>query len=131
MGPWSAARRWIVVVPVLLVTGVLALSGCDLSADDDDYDHRPPSGMGSLIIDNHTDDDISVYVDGVETNKAPEDDWKAYDLSPGQYRIVLEQRGGDHSFSGDIDVLEGRQTILDVEYAFGDPYRYDVFIRYD
>ncbi len=112
----------------LLLVMILALASCE--SDDDSYDHDPPAGMGALIIDNHTDDDISVYLNGVETNKAPDSDWKAYDLKPGGYRLVLEQRGGDHSFNDDVDVLENRRTILDVQYS-SNPYRYDVFLRYD
>jgi len=118
-------------LPLLTLGGILLAAGCHWWDEGDDYDHDPPSGYGSLVVDNHTDDDISVYVNGVSTNKAPEDDWRAYDLRPGTYRVVLEQRGGDHSFSGDVDILEGRLTILDVQFAFGDPYRYDVFIHYD
>lgn len=130
MGFRGAVCGRMVVAPVLLVLGGLGPAGGDLSAGDE-YDHRPPPGMGSLIIADHSDDDVSVYVDGVEANKAPEDDWEAYDLRPGEHRVVLERRGGDCSFSGDVDMLEGRQTILEVQYAFGNPYRYDVFIRYD
>ncbi|HNR94512.1 MAG TPA: hypothetical protein PKK36_07880, partial [Kiritimatiellia bacterium] len=46
----------------LLAAALLPLAGCE---DDDDYDHKPPAGMGTLVLENDTVDDISVAIDGV------------------------------------------------------------------
>jgi len=118
-------------LPIVLAALVCTpfLSACD--DDDDDFDHPPPPGQGSMIIDNHTDDDISVFINGLEVEETKDDKWRAYDLEPGVYRVVLEQQGGDHSFRGDIDILEGRQTILEVRFGGPEFTRYDVFVRFD
>jgi len=42
---------------------MVMMAGCEV----DDYsNHNPPAGQGSLIVDNHTADDISIFLDGVE-----------------------------------------------------------------
>lgn len=116
-----------------LLAGVLALGVAATSCDDgDDYDHYVPPGLGTLMIDNETYDDISVFLDGeFQDRVAREDRVTPYDLVPGVYRVVLEQRGGRNSFRGDIDVLSGRRTIIEV--FPGDYYedRYYVSVFFD
>ena len=123
--PWLNATRLAVALGCVLM---LAVTGCD---DDDDFDHSPPAGQGTMIVDNHTDDDISVFINGLAVQETKDDKWRAYDLDPGVYRIVLDQQGGDHSFHGDVDILEGRQTVLEVHFDLNDFNRYDVFIRFE
>ena len=84
-----------------------------------------------MIVDNDTTDDISVFVDGAALPETPEGKYRAYDLDPGVRRVVLDQQGGDHNYRGDIDILEGRLTILEVEFDLDDADDYDVFIRFD
>lgn len=113
---------------ICISLGLLGLTGCD---DDDDFDHDPPPGQGSMIVDNHTDDDLSVYINGNRVYDVNEDDARAYDLDPGVYRVVLEQQGGDRQFRDDIDILVNRQTILDVYIDATDVDDYEVHIRFD
>ncbi|MBP7830037.1 MAG: hypothetical protein KA248_08985 [Kiritimatiellae bacterium] len=97
----------------MLIAGVLALglAGCE----DEDYDHVPPDGQGSIILDNFTGDDIYVFIDGTATNRLRDYKDEAYDLDPGVHRLVLDQDGGDRYGAWDVDVIEGRLTIVDVE----------------
>lgn len=37
-----------------------------------------------------------------------------YDLEPGLYRVILEERGGRGTFRDDIDILLGRNTVIEV-----------------
>lgn len=108
------------VLAIALAVSFAMLTGCE---DDEEYDHRPPEGQGSLVIDNNTYDDIYVYIDGVEVLRAPYRSWRAYDLEPGAHRVVLDQRGGDRYHADDIDILENKRTVWDVHLGFTD---YDV-----
>jgi hypothetical protein len=102
-----------------------SLAGCDYS--NDDHDHKVPDGKGSLIVDNNTTDDIAVFIDGARANNADAYESKSFDLDPGVHRVVLDQRGGTGSFRGDVDVLEGKRTIMDVGASAIDN-EYDVAI---
>jgi hypothetical protein len=115
------------LAPLLAVAFLLA--GCDY--DDDDYSHDPAPGKGALIVENRTGDDIAVYVDGARLEDADEDDDTAYDLSPGVRRVVLDQRGGDATFRGDVDIIEGRLTVMDVAFDSFDLDEFDVAIFFD
>jgi hypothetical protein len=97
-------------------------SGCE--TDDDEFDHNPPAGQGSIIVDNFTFTDIEFFVDGRIQGKIKEDDDKAFDFAPGVYRVVLNDDDGNHSWADDVDVLEGRLTVLKVQIdtSFSDTY---------
>lgn len=114
-----------------LLAGALAailLAGCD---DYSPSDHEPPEGMGAIIVNNHTYSDINVYIDGVEQRDVGGGQDRAYDRSNGVYRVVLTEEDGIRSFSGDVDVLQDQNTILDVTNDSGNAARYDVFIYFD
>lgn len=117
---------------ILLHTGLffmLLVCGCD---ENDYYDHVPPSGMGSLVLDNNSGDDISVFLDGVETLNLDGSDEEIQDLQPGVYRIVLSADHTERSYSADVDILEGRLTILDIRASSATSYYYyDVLKTYD
>ncbi len=101
-----------------LFTGLLIFSsGCE---DDKKYNHNPPEGQGSLIIDNNTEDDIYIYIDGHLSTHAPYSSKQAYDLEPGEHRVVFDQRGGDRYYSDDVDILENKLTIWDVYFSARD-----------
>lgn len=104
-------------------------TGCE--HEESYYDHDPPDGHGSLVVVNNTRDHISVYINGRAAERTDERSWRPYDLDPGVYRVVLEQQGGDRHFSDDVDILENRLTILDVDIDTDNRYRYDVLLRYD
>ena len=91
----------------------LALSsGCEV--DDDDYDHDPPAGLGSIVIENYTSTDIELFVNGRLIGEIDEDDDSVFDLRPGVYRVVLNDDDGDRSWADEVDVLEGKLTVLNV-----------------
>lgn len=101
------------------------LAGCD---DHSPGNHRPPAGLGAIVIDNHTYNDIHVYIDGTQQSDVRNGRDKAYDVTPGVHRVVLDERRGDHTYRDDIDVLAGKNTILDVTYAIGYSTYYDVAV---
>jgi len=88
--------------------------------------------MGSLLINNETDNDISLFLDGIFQERVTrEDKVTPYDLEPGVYRMVLEERDGSRNFRGDIDILQGGRTIVEV---FRDPFDrrdYDTVIFFE
>ena len=83
-----------------------------------------------MIVDNDTFNDISVFVDGRRLEEVRDDKKRIYDLDPGVYRVVLEEQGGRRSFRDDIDILDGRNTVLDV-HSSGSSSRYDVLVFFD
>jgi len=119
-------RHWL-TLPLLaiLIAACTLVTGCE-DDDDDDYDHVPPAGLGSMLIDNRLSTDLHVYLDGSVQIDAREDAETAYDLDPGTYRVVLDEEDGDGNFADDIDILEGRVTILVVRPASGTELSVDV-----
>jgi hypothetical protein len=116
------------LMAAMAVSGALALAGCE--GDNNHDDHDPPPGKGSIIVDNHTADDLAVYVDGQRVADVDDYDDKALDFKPAVHRVVLDQRGGTGNWRGDVDVVEGRRTILDITIRPGDS-EYDVEIFFD
>lgn len=119
---------WLKHTSRLLLTLSLGflLWGCD---SDDDLDNDPPPGQGAILIDNNTFDDIRVFINGERLNDADDFDVSIYTLDPGVYRLVLDQIDGDRSFRDDIDILENRNTVLDV--AIRSFLEYDILIYFD
>lgn len=102
-----------------------ALAGCD---DDKDFNHRPAAGLGSLIVDNKGLHDVRVYVDGRLAGTVQDDHWHAFDLTPGEHRVALDERNGDRFEVVEVDVLEGRRMVVEVTVA---GYNYDVWTYLD
>lgn len=97
-----------------------------------DDDHTPPAGMGSILLRNNTGDDIYVYLDGhLAGNRADYAETTAFDLAPGSYRVSLTERRGWRSWSGFVDVLEGRLAFMDVTLDLYNSVAYDVVIFFD
>ena len=111
----------------LLALALGLVTGCE---DDDDFDHHPPAGQGAMIVNNDTFHDVSVFIDSRRVEEVRDDRKRAYNLDPGVYRVVLEEQGGGRSFRGDIDILEGRNTVLDV-LPGGSSTRYAVEVFFD
>lgn len=110
----------------LMTAAIALLAGCD----DGDYKHDPPAGQGSIIVDNRSSDVLHVYLGGYYTNDVGDFDYEAYDRFPGVYRVVLDQKSGSRSYSHNVDVIEGKRTVLKVrvnEFY----WEYDVAIYYD
>ena len=96
----------------------------------DDWNHTPPAGMGSIIVDNRTTDGVNVYLDGYYTNRVSDFDNAAFDLAPGIHRVVLDESRGSRNWWGDVDVLEGKLTVLEVNTGFYNS-DYDVRLYFD
>ena len=108
---------------MLALCAALWFGGCD----DDEYDHSPPAGLGSLIVDNRTAADIRVYVDGQYLGKAGDWDDSSFDLAPGYHRLVLDEVDGHRYYATDADILEGKLLVAEVRP--GDSiYAFDVFL---
>ena len=107
---------------------ILALGLC--ACDGDDWNHTPPAGMGSIIVDNRTADGVNVYLDGYYTNRVSDFDNAAFDLAPAIHRVVLDESHGSRAWRGDVDVLEGKLTVIEVSTGFYS-LDYDVRIYFD
>lgn len=90
------------------------LTACE---SDREFKRDIPEGQGTLVLNNLTTSDIYVYIEGVEDRRTSSKDYEFYDRDPGVYRVVLEQRRGDRSWAGYVDVLLGKKTVLDVYFA--------------
>lgn len=110
----------------------LAILALTLSACDDGRDsHDPAAGLGAIQVANNTSTDLSVFVDGAKLGDVESYKDAAYDLAPGVHRVVLDERGnGNKSDARDVDVLEGKSTVMDVSVPFVDS-GYDVVVFYD
>ena len=107
-------RIFNLIAPLLASLTCLCLTaGCEKG--DDHFDHTPPAGQGSIILENFTYTDIEFFIDGIQQGTIKSDRNHAFDLAPGVYRVVLNDKGGDRNWADDVDVLEGRLTILTVK----------------
>jgi len=109
----------------MMVAAAGLLSACDL---DDDPDRKPPAGQGSIYVNNLTSSELRVYIDGTEVGEVDDNGNRYYDVDPGIYRVILDEKGGDRTFRDDIDVVEGRITVLDVAFESFDDDEFDVEI---
>lgn len=107
---------------------ILALGLC--ACDSSDWSHTPPAGMGSIIVDNCTVDGVNVYLEGTYTNRVSDYDYEAFDLAPGIHRVVLDESHGSRNWRADVDVLEGKLTVLEVNNGYYS-LDYDVRIYFD
>ena len=94
---------------------LLVLAGYFIGCDDEEFDHASPAGQGTLVVNNLTWDRVYVYVNGEEVNSVTSDKHQYYDLEPGVYRVVLDGDDTDRLWADDVDVLEGRLTVLEVQ----------------
>ena len=113
---------------VLAVASLVSLlAGCD----DTRFDREPPEGMGTLVMDNYTGDRLLVYIDGQQRDNTSAGDYRYYDLLPGVHRVVLDGDDTDRTWAGDVDILEGRRTVLEVRSETFDYDDYDIQIYLD
>ena len=117
------------LLTALVASLSLTLFGCDYG--DDDFDHDPPAGKGTLYVVNRTPNDCDVFIDGTPHNGVDGDDNEWYDLDPGVRRVVVDQDNTYRTFRGDVDVLEGQRTILELSVDPNDLNRFDAFIYFD
>ena len=108
-----------------LALGMILMLGL-CACDGDDWNHKPPAGMGSIIVDNRTMDGVNVYLEGTYTNRVSDFDHEAYDLAPGIHRVVLDESHGSRNWRGDVDVLKDKLTVLEVNKGY---YGLDYSVR--
>jgi len=123
--PPAAGRIFTAAAAILAAALALMAAGCE----DDSFSHKPPAGLGSLIVDNHTGDRLEVFINGIESNRVSAYDYEAYDLNPGVHRVVIQERHGSRSYRDDVDILEGKLTVMRVRWF--DSYSYTVDIYFD
>ncbi len=119
------AGRWLGMLALVLATGLMC--GCD----DEDYNHDPPVGQGAIVVDNYTGDRVYVYINGREEGSVGGDNHEYYDREPGLYRVALDGDDSHRSWAADVDVLEGRLTVLKVRGYSGDYDHFDVEVYFD
>ena len=124
-------RGWTRRLTALCATAAaLSVAGCDTD-EDQVFDYVPPAGKGALIVDNKTSTDIGVYLDGISMGEVDDDSDQHFDATPGTHRLVLDEDNGDRQYAADVDILEGRLTVVRVRLSFGifDSYEASVWIQ--
>jgi hypothetical protein len=116
---------------LVALCSVVWMTGCDDLEDEKNFDYVPPSGKGALIVDNLSPTDVNVYVDGGSVGRVGDDDDKPFNLQPGVHRVVLDEEDGGRRWSSDLDILDGRLTILRVTLDTGDFNDYKVDVEFD
>lgn len=119
---FSIATLWVCFLALPILTS------CD---NNKSYDHTPPTGQGSIIVDNNSGSDTEVYIDGKRLGVAEASRDTAFDLAPGRYRLVLTEVSGYRNYRDDIDVLENRLTLLDVMADYANASLYYVIIDFE
>jgi hypothetical protein len=107
---------------------LVAMAGMLSACDTDDPDRVPPAGQGSIFVNNNTSADLRVFIDGTEVREVEAFDDRYYDLDPGLHRIVLDEQGGDRTYRDDVDVIEGRITVIDVADEPFDDDEFDIAV---
>jgi hypothetical protein len=113
-----------------LCAAALMLAGV---ACDDGSPHvgDPPEGMGRLVIDNRTSEDLRVYFNGEPGEKVGDWSHRTYDFPPGEVRVTLDQRNSDRTTRFRVDILRGRVIIAEVQNDYANWDRLDVFLDID
>ncbi|MFO1491209.1 MAG: hypothetical protein U1F77_14390 [Kiritimatiellia bacterium] len=112
-----------------LPLAVLASAGCDDA--DGEFSHKAPAGQGSLIVDNRTTARFEVFVDGEKLARVGSNNDRAFDLQPGVHRVVIDEDDGRRGEGNDVDILEGRLTVLRIQSDFSDSSELDLDIYLD
>ena len=117
--------KWLILSIVAMALGMA--TGCD----DSEYDHEPPAGQGSLIVDNYTGYRMYVYIDGQSFGDVSSGEDEYYDRSPGICRVVIDGEHADQSWAGEVDILEGRRTVLEVRPVYAGYTTFEVNVYFD
>ncbi len=104
-------RRSIITRRTLIAAVMLALvAGCE----DQRFDHEPPPGLGSLVVDNLTGTSLEVFIDRAAPEQVRAWRHRIWDMTPGIHRLVIRDGDDGRFYSGDADIVEGRLTIAEV-----------------
>ncbi len=123
----SGGRGWRVVGLLGVCLAALLAGGCD----DDVYSRDPTEGMGLLVVDNFTGSRLRVYLDGEQVDSVSSGNHRYYEREPGIYRVALDGHNTDRSWSGDVDLLENRRTVLEVRGYTANYREFDVRMYFD
>lgn len=132
--PHTPPRRWIgrrrFAAGSFCAAALLMLAGvaCD---DGTPRVGRPPEGMGRLVIDNRTGEDLRVYFNGEPAERVGDWRYRTYDFPPGEVRVTLDQRNSDRTTRFRVDILRGRIIIAEVQNDYANWDRLDVFLDID
>ena len=107
------------------VTAALLLAIFATGCEEKNYDHVPPAGRGSLVLDNYTADRIRVFLDGGDAGELSRYGDAAWDLPPGLHRVVLDQREGPRHTAWDVDIITGRLTVIRIRVSDWNWCEYD------
>ncbi len=105
------ARCRIYAISCVLCVAALSLESCESER----FSHEPPLGCGSLIVDNRTGDRLLVYIDGRSMDDVDRYDYEIYDMNPDVIRVVIDERNGFRNWRGDVDILEGQLTVMEID----------------
>lgn len=88
------------------------------SCDDNEYsDNNPPDGQGGIIVVNNRAEGMHVFIDGEAQADVGDFDDRAYNVTPGAHRIILDARRSRGAFIDEVEVLAGRNVVLLAEDA--------------
>ena len=125
-------RRAAVVAAVCLVAVIVGCSNDQPTDDQTGGSSEPsPEGKGTLVLDNLTSDTIDAFVSGVQTSIVYAVSESYVYLTPGLYRVVLDQERGVRNYRDDVDILLGRQTILHVGNDVTNANLYSVVMEFN
>ena len=110
----ACGSGWGRIAPMALMAMMALGLGGGCENDRFDFDHDPPPGQGSLVVDNCAGVNLDVFIDGVEQERVREWKHKIWDLAPGLHRLALRDRDEGRFFSDDVDIVEGRLTVAEV-----------------
>ena len=125
---FRAMMKSVFLFPVF-AAGLVALfaAGCD---DYKSTNHKPPTGEGALVVNNQSSSRLDVFVNGAQFGSVNGGHEKAFDMTGGVYRVVLTEHNGDHSYRNDVDVLQGQDTLLSVDFDAFDITLYSVSLYF-
>ena len=106
----------------LLAGAVVLLASACGSSGNGDIDHRPRPGLGSLVVDNQSDEAVEVFVDQSLVFRVREFDNEFVDLEPAEYRLVVNEQNGGHTAAENIDILVNRVLVVQVGVNAGGQY---------
>lgn len=115
---------------VMMLGLVFMLAGCEEA--NDDFDVTVSDGKGALVVQNLSGSDFNVFIGGSYVGEVDSDDHLTVELDPGVVRVFLREDDGDGSgYGDDLDILEGRTTIVRIQRDDRDWDDYDITVEYD
>ncbi|NLB65322.1 MAG: hypothetical protein GX803_02490 [Lentisphaerae bacterium] len=123
----ARATTWWRAVGLGLVFMLAGLAG---GCRDSHFSGEPSEGHGLLVIDNWTGHRLRVYLDGERSENVSSGKHRYYELEPGLVRLALDAHHSDRGWAGDIDILSGRRTVVEVRSS-GDYRSFEVRLYFD